>query len=185
MPWGLLYGIVWFFCGRNTRFKCCIIRTVKWLSFWQPLIFYMKGGEIVDELLALGLTKMDTVFLLELAKGIPLEAAYKKAHPKMSKKSINSNASPEKDRLLKKPGVLDWWKANSAECENINRQLKTYEDKRENLSKIIDYGMQNGDFYLVLKATDLDNKMTGTYETKTKVDGNVSLTIGWGESDDK
>lgn len=146
---------------------------------------YMKGGENVDELLTLGLTKMDTVFLLELANGIPLEAAYKKAHPKMSKKSINSNASPEKERLLKKPGVLEWWKAHSAECEHINRQLKTYEDKRENLSKIIDYGMQNAEFDLVLKATDLDNKMTGTYEMRTKVDGNVSLTIGWCESNDK
>ena len=137
-------------------------------------------GDHMDELKSLGLNKNQIKFLMGLAAGELRETAYKKAYPKASDRTANTNATRLRNKLLEKPGVQEWLDKHYASREEANPVLLTIEQRKEILAKIILHGKPAEK----LKALDIYNKMEAVYERRTKVEGDVALTIGWAGEDD-
>lgn len=134
----------------------------------------------MDELKKLGLNKNQIQFLIYLAQGEKMEAAYAKTHPKAGQATIRSNASKMKKRVMGVPGVQEWLDAHYAKREQENPLLLTIDQRKEILAKMILHGKPAEK----LKALDIYNKMEAVYERRTKVEGDVALTIGWAGEDD-
>ena len=115
-----------------------------------------------------------------LAAGELRDAAYKKAYPNASDRTANTNETKLKKKLLEKPGVQEWLDKHYASRENENPILLTIEQRKEILAKMIMHGKPAEK----LKAMDIYNKMEAVYERRTKVEGDVALTIGWAGDDD-
>lgn len=134
----------------------------------------------MDELKSLGLNKNQIKFLMGLAAGELRETAYKKAYPRASYRTANTNATKLKNKLLLKPGVQEWLDKHYASREQENPVLLTIDQRKEILAKMILHGKPAEK----LKALDIYNKMEAVYERRTKVEGDVALTIGWAGEDD-
>lgn len=126
-----------------------------------------------------GLNRAQIGFILDLANRVPAGAAYLKNYPKSKKSSADTNGSRLKKKLLDNPDVTAWLEKNYVDRETNNRKLMSIDDRKEFLVKII----QNGKPSDALKALDIYNKMESVYEHRSKVEGDVSLTIGWGGDD--
>lgn len=131
----------------------------------------------------LGLTEKRAQFLRHLAAGESVEVAYSKAYPKAKPRSVKANAHKTKNMLLHDPKVREWFDANfvlpkTAESKKV---LLTIEQRKAVLAEII----KNGKTMEKLKALDIYNKMEAVYEHRTKVEGDVALTIGWGDDHGK
>lgn len=137
-------------------------------------------GDHMDELKSLGLNKNQIKFLMGLAAGELRETAYKKAYPRASDRTANTNATKLKNKLLLKPGVQEWLDKHYASREQENPVLLTIEQRKEILAKMILHGKPAEK----LKALDIYNKMEAVYERRTKVEGDVALTICWAGEDD-
>lgn len=126
-----------------------------------------------------GLNRAQIGFILDLANRVPAGGAYLKNYPKSKKSSADTNGSRLKKKLLDNPAVTAWLEQNYVDRETNNRKLMSIDDRKEFLVKII----QNGKPSDALKALDIYNKMESVYEHRSKVEGDVSLTIGWGGDD--
>lgn len=136
-----------------------------------------------EGLMKLKLTDKQRKFLLELTQGASLTTAYMTAYPNQSESVAHKKAGQIKENLMKRPNVAEWYNRYSKEREWANSKLMTAEYKRETLAEGVKKAKKRGNYGLVVKLIDLDNKMTGVYEKKAKVDGNISLSVGWGDSD--
>lgn len=132
------------------------------------------------ELKSLGLKDNHIKFLTLLAAGEQPENAYRKVYPKAGKNTVSTNASRLRRRLVKMEGVQEWLDAHYAKRENENPLLLTIDQRKEILAKMILHGKPAEK----LKALDIYNKMEAVYERRTKVEGDVALTIGWAGDDD-
>lgn len=137
-------------------------------------------GDHMDELKSLGLNKNQINFMMGLAAGELREVAYKKAYPKASDRTANTNATRLRNKLLEKPGVQEWLDKHYASREQKNPVLLTIDQRKEILAKMILHGKPAEK----LKALDIYNKMEAVYERRTKVEGDVALTIDWAGEED-
>ena len=131
------------------------------------------------ELEKAGLKKQQISFLLDLANHVPAGTAYMNNYPRCQKKYAGANGCRLKAKLMKNPAVPAWLEKNFVEREEHNRKLMSIDDRKEFLVQIIQTGKPSD----ALKALDIYNKMESVYEHRSKVEGDVSLTIGWGGED--
>lgn len=132
------------------------------------------------ELEKAGLKKAQISFLLDLANHIPAGTAYARNYPRCKEKNAGANGCRLKSKLLQNPVVTAWLEKNFIEREENNRKLMSIDDRKEYLVQIIQHG-KVGD---ALKALDIYNKMEAVYEHRSRVEGDVAVTIGWGGDDD-
>lgn len=133
-----------------------------------------------DELQKLGLTEKRIRFLQHLAAGEPVETAYMNAFSTKKQSTASANGYKMRKELLARPEVKDWLDKHYAGRETENRLLLTIDQRKEVLAKIIMHGKPMEK----IKALDIYNKMEAVYERRTKVEGDVALTIGWAGEDD-
>lgn len=135
----------------------------------------------ITDLKKAGLKDAQITFLLDIANRVTPAVAYKKAYPTCkTQRSAYSAGTRLKKKLFKNPAVTAWLEQNYADREEHNRQLMSIDDRKEFLVKMI----LNGKPADALKAMDIYNRMESVYEHRSKVEGDVSLTIGWSGDDD-
>lgn len=133
-----------------------------------------------DELKQLGLSEKRIRFLQHLAAGESVETAYMNAFSTKKQSTASANGYKMRKELLAKPEIKDWLDKHYAGRETENRLLLTIDQRKEVLAKIIMHGKPMEK----IKALDIYNKMEAVYERRTKVEGDVALTIGWAGEDD-
>lgn len=133
-----------------------------------------------DELKKLGLTEKRIRFLQHLAAGESVETAYMNAFSTKKQSTASANGYKMRKELLARPEVKEWLDKHYAGRETENRLLLTIDQRKEVLAKIIMHGKPMEK----IKALDIYNKMEAVYERRTKVEGDVALTIGWAGDDD-
>ena len=135
----------------------------------------------LKELLSLGLNKGQAAFLLNIAAGEDDVDAYLHSH-KCSRATALTAWQKAKNKILQKPKVLEWFEKHDTNKEKAVKKILTIDERKKRLTDWINdptVKMQEK-----LKALDILNKMEAVYERRTKVEGDVALTIGWAGEDD-